>query len=205
MKTLATVSAVTALLAAGLLSAAPAQAQSARTEVVPMAGVMIFDDLLRGPLGSTLSNANGRVFGAQVSVPLAGPVSVYGSGAFARSDLTVGLPILGGVTVGRTDAWLFDGGLQIRATTPSGFAPFAQVGGGASRYRISNAIIDTESTNPVLTLGAGIDVPLFSHVGLRLMARDYIGKFDFQEAVYANIEGRTAHHVGLIAGLRIGM
>jgi hypothetical protein len=37
------------------------------------------------------------------------------------------------------------------------------------------------------------------------MARDYVGRFDFEEAALVDIEGRMAHHIGLVAGLRIGM
>jgi hypothetical protein len=188
------------------LAAVPLHAQeSPRAEFVPVAGYVLFDDLLRGPLGSTLSNTNGAMFGAQVAVPIAGPVSLFGSGTFARSDLTVGLPILGGLSVGETDAWMFDGGIQIRSTRPGPFAPLVQVGAGGVHYRIRNALVDTESTNAALTLGAGVDVELTPGLALRLMARDHIGKFDFQEAIFANVEGRTAHHVGLLAGLRIGL
>jgi len=190
---------------AGLM-AVPVHAQrAARAELVPVAGYMLFDDLLRGPFGSTLSNANGAMFGAQVAVPIAGPIALFGSGAFARSDLTVGLPIIGGLSVGESDAWMFDAGIQIRSARPATIAPLVQLGAGGVHYRIRNALVDTESTSAALTLGVGVDVELTPGLALRLMARDHIGRFDFQEAVFANIEGRTAHHVGLLAGLRIGL
>jgi opacity protein-like surface antigen len=195
---------IPALALASAFAASPLHAQKS-VEVVPFAGYMVFDDMLRGPLGSTLSNSNGAVVGAQFGLPLAGPVSLYGSGGFSRSDLTVGLPIVGGLSVGQTDAWMFDGGLELRAPGSRALSPLVQAGAGAVHYRISNSLIDTESTNAALALGAGVDMAITPAIGLRLMAKDYIGKFDFQEAVHANIEGRTTHNIGLIAGLRISM
>jgi hypothetical protein len=84
-------------------------------------------------------------------------------------------------------------------------APLVQLGVGGTHYRISNSILETESTNAAVTVGAGIDLDLSRNFGLRLMAKDYIGKFDFKEAVFADIDGRTGHNIGLMAGLRIGM
>ena len=122
-----------------------------------------------------------------------------------RSELTVGLPILGGISIGDTDAWIFDGGLQLRANSTGRIAPLAQVGVGGTHYRISNSLLATSSTNAVVSVGAGIDLELSPNLGIRLMAKDYVGKFDFQEAVVANIRGRTSHNVGLMAGLRLSM
>jgi hypothetical protein len=72
-----------------------------------------------------------------------------------------------------------------------------------THYRISNSILETESTNGMGVLGLGVDVAITRNVGLRLMARDHIGKFDFREAVFVDIQGRTVHNVGLTAGLRM--
>lgn len=193
-----------ALATAAVLGVAPAAAQADRSaEFVPFAGYMVFGDLLRGPLGTTLSNSNGTVIGAQIGVPVAGPVYVYASGAMARSDLTVGVPILGGLSVGSTDAWLFDGGLEFRLPRGS-VSPIIQTGAGLVHYRIDNAIVDTRSTNPAIVVGAGVDLALAPAVGLRIMARDHVGRFDFQEAIVADVQGRTAHHLGFVAGLRFG-
>jgi hypothetical protein len=35
------------------------------------------------------------------------------------------------------------------------------------------------------------------------MARDYVGKFDFEEAVLFDVDGKTMHNVALSAGLRL--
>jgi hypothetical protein len=204
MKSFATVASA---FAGAALLALPLQAQSRvnRTELVPIAGYFIFDDLLRGPVGTELTNSNGAVVGAQIAVPVAGPLSLFAGGGYAKSDLTVGVPILGGVSIGNTDAWMFDGGLQLRVPTAGRVAPLVQLGVGGTHYRISNSILETESTNAAVTVAAGIDLDLSRNFGLRLMAKDYIGKFDFKEAIFADIDGRTGHNVGLMAGLRIGM
>lgn len=190
---------VTGMLAAG---AASAQTRNAPA-IMPYAGYMLFGDMLQGPLGTSLTNGNGAVYGAQLSLPVAGPVSVYANGGLAKSDLNVGLPIIGGVGIGSTNAWLFDGGLELRVPTASTISPVLQAGAGAAHYSISNSFIETASTNAIAVLGAGIDLDLTPNVGLRLLARDHIGQFDFKEAVFVDIQGRTAHNVGLTAGLRV--
>lgn len=195
---------VTSTVLGAVLGAAPLAAQQDRdgAELVPFTGYMIFGDLLRGPLGTTLSNANASMFGAQAGVPIAGPLSLYVSTAMARSDLTIGAPVFGGLAIGTSKAWLIDGGLELRVPNRA-FTPVFQAGAGATHYRIENAFLSTRSTNPSLALGAGLDVALSPSIGLRLMARDYIGRFDFGEATFTDISGRRAHHVGLMAGLRI--
>jgi hypothetical protein len=192
------------LALAGTMMAAPLTAQRvSQVEVVPFAGYMVFDDILRGPLGTSLSAGNGSVLGVQIGIPIAGPVSLYGSGGLARSDLTIGVPVLGGVSVGNTEAWMFDGGVEVRI--PSGsIAPVLQAGAGAVHYRIDTPIVATQSTNAVAALGAGVDLQLSRGIGLRLMAKDYIGKFDFGDVIFVDINGRTTHNLGLMAGLRIG-
>ena len=201
MKSLATV----VIAAAGSVALASPLLAQKRSELVPVAGYILFDDMLRGPVGTSLSNGNGTMVGAQIGVPIAGPLSLFAGGSYARSELTVGLPILGGISIGDTDAWIFDGGLQLRANDAGRIAPLVQVGVGGTHYRISNSLLATSATNAVVSVGAGIDLELSPNLGIRLMAKDYVGKFDFQEAVVANIRGRTSHNVGLMAGLRLSM
>lgn len=194
---------------AAALSAGEADAQTVRDSgrdgiaVTPYAGYMLFGDLLQGPLGTSLSNTNGAIFGAQLSLPVAGPIALYANGGLARSDLNVGLPIIGGIDVGSTDAWMFDGGLEIRAPRTGTVRPVIQAGAGVTHYSIANSILSTEATNAMAVFGAGFDVPVTSGIDLRLLARDHIGRFDFREAVFADIRGRTTHNIGLTAGLRM--
>ncbi len=203
---------LTGSMAGCILFAAPLAAQQASTQpffsVTPYVGYMVFGDFLEGPVGSTLSNANGVVYGAQLGVNLSKNVALVGNVARASADLEVGIPFVGGVSVGNNSAWLFDGGIQLSA--PLGglsalpITPFVQVGAGAIRHEIDNALLKTDATNFAFNAGVGADIAFGRNLGLRLMAKDYIGKFDFEEASQLDVEGKQAHHWALSAGLKLG-
>ena len=59
-------------------------------------------------------------------------------------------------------------------------------------------------TNVAYNVGAGADVAIAPRLGLQLMVKDYIGKFDAQEAAGINVDTKTTHNVALSAGLRLG-
>ena len=206
---------LTAGVAAGLLAAAPALAQSragaASTagngkvlQVTPYAGYMNFGDYLRGPLGTSLSNANAAVYGAQLGLKLAPSVSLVGNVAYSNADVRVGVPLLGGISVGRSSLLLYDGGLQLDVPAASlPIAPFVQAGVGAIRYDIDQSVLQAQATNLAANVGVGADVPLGRNAGLRLMAKDYIGRFDFKDATSFDVEGRTAHNWAFTAGVTL--
>src|SRR5215212_1298586 len=111
----------TALLAgsfAGLLLAAPAAAQAPSGpalngkafQIAPYAGYMVFGNWIEGPLGTSLSSAGGALYGGQVGLRLAPNVSLVGNLAYSSGDLRVGIPLIGGLSVGHTKALLSDGG-----------------------------------------------------------------------------------------------
>jgi hypothetical protein len=60
------------------------------------------------------------------------------------------------------------------------------------------------ATNAAFNAGVGADIPLAQNIGLRLVARDYIGKFDFNEAASIDVDAKTSHNVALAAGLKLG-
>ena len=60
------------------------------------------------------------------------------------------------------------------------------------------------STNLTGNVGAGLDVSLGQSMGLRLMAKDYIGKFDFKQATSFDISGKMAQNWAITAGVRLG-
>jgi hypothetical protein len=51
--------------------------------------------------------------------------------------------------------------------------------------------------------GVGADIGLTRNVGLRFLVRDYVGRFDAQEATGIDYSPDIAHNVGLSAGLRL--
>jgi hypothetical protein len=70
------------------------------------------------------------------------------------------------------------------------------------RYNINESIIQTNATNFAANVGLGADVALGQSMGLRLMAKDYFGKFNFQDATQLDVQGQMAHNWALSAGLR---
>jgi hypothetical protein len=198
---------------AGMLSAAPASAQSSKPingtafELTPYAGYMVFGDFLKGPLGSSVSNAPAAIYGAQLGMKLSPNISLVGNLGYSNSDVRVGLPFLGGYSIAHSSTLLYDGGLQLDlpVTTASGlsFKPFAQAGVGAMRYDISQSIISTQATNLAGNVGLGADLGLGPSIGLRLMAKDYFGKFDFKDATQLDLQSEMSHNWAFSAGLRL--
>lgn len=199
----------TALAATAAAQGAPARAGVGKAlEVTPYAGYMIFGHLIDGPLGTSLTSAPAPVFGAQLGLTIAPGISLIGNVAHASGDLQAGIPFLGGVRVGSTSATIADGGLQLSLpmkTSGLPIAPFVQAGAGAIHWNIDAAdqFVHTSSTSFAGNVGAGLDVSLGSSVGLRLLAKDYISKFDAKEATGFNISGTQSHNWGLTAGLRL--
>jgi hypothetical protein len=197
---------LTGWIAGLVLAATPLAAQqpSARPvyTLTPYAGYMVFGDFLEGPIGATLSNANGTVYGLQLGVNLSKNLALVGNVARATADLEV-VPFLGGVSVGRSSAWLYDGGIQLSAPIGA-LTPFVQVGAGAIRHDVENGAVKTDATNLAVNAGVGADIAFARNLGLRLMVKDYIGKFDFKEASQLNIDGKQSHSWALSAGLKLG-
>jgi len=195
--------------------AAPAGAQGLRPiqngsvfQLTPYAGYMMFGKFLEGPVGTSLSTKNSPVYGAQLGVQLAPNVALYGNVGYASSNLQVGAPILGHVNVGDSKVWMYDGGLQldIPVSDASPVKPFVQGGAGAMHYDIMAAnLLSTTATNFAWNAGAGFDIRLSPTIGVRFMAKDYVGKFNFQDATsISGIQGRTAQNWVVSGGLRIG-
>jgi hypothetical protein len=200
-----------ALAASVSASAASAQsgppvASGSAFDLTPYAGYMIFGNYLKGPLGTSISNAPGAIYGVQLGMKLMPNVSLVGNLGYTSSDIKAGIPFLGGYSIAHSSTLLYDGGIQldlpISTASGLGLKPFAQAGVGAMRYNISESVLQTNSTNFAANLGVGADVALGQGLGLRLMAKDYIGKFNFQDATSLDIQGQTAHNWALSAGLR---
>jgi hypothetical protein len=196
---------------AGALSLATpliAQAPGSGTvlHVSPYAGVMVFGDYLKGPLGTSVSNAPAPVYGAQVGLSLAPNFSLVGNLGYTQSDIKVGVPVLGGLSVGHSSMLIYDGGLEYNLGSSKAGAmpisPFVQAGVGAIRYTIDESVVTAQSTSLMGNVGVGADLSVGRGMALRVMAKDYIGKFNFKEATGFDISGSTTHNYTLSAGLR---
>jgi hypothetical protein len=102
---------------------------------------------------------------------------------------------------------MYDAGLRLRLPISGlvGISPFVQAGAGAMRQNLRVDPVATHATNFAYNVGAGVDVPLGQRLGLQLMAKDYIGKFDAREATSVNVGAKTAHNWTVSAGVRLGL
>src|SRR5829696_1598852 len=192
-----------------LASAMPLAAQSAKPkvfDVTPYAGYMMFGKLFEGPIGTSISAGSGPVYGAQASLTMAKNVALYGNVGYSSSDLKVGLPILGGLNVGNSKALMYDGGVELKIPmqAASVVTPFVQGGVGAIRYEVESGFLNTNATNVAYNVGGGVDVRLSPNFGVRVMAKDYLGKFDFKEATTFKVNGKTTNNVALTLGVNFG-
>jgi len=199
-----------AISASPLFVAAPAFAQAPGSgsvlHVSPYVGYMMFGNYLKGPLGTSLTNAPGVLYGAQVGLSLSPHLSLVGNIGHTSSDIRVGVPFLGGLSVGSSSMLIYDGGLEYNLgaakTGTVGLSPFVQAGVGAIRYDIEESILKTRATNLAGNLGVGADFTVSRGIAVRVLAKDYIGKFDFKDATGLGITGETAHNFALSAGVR---
>lgn len=179
----------------------PAAAQRApAVEIAPYAGYMVFDDFIDGPLGTSLGGGNGPVYGLQMAIPVTANIALVGNVGYSDSNLRAGIPLVGGIDFGEHSALMYDGGVQL--SLPGRLAPFVQAGIGGMRQEVTVSGLTTDATGLVYSVGGGIDLAITPNVGLRLMAKDYAGEFDFREATFIDIDGGTMHNVALSAGLR---
>ena len=198
---------VTASSLAGAQSRGSSSVGNTVFQATPYVGYIVFGDYLSGPLGTSVTNAPAPLIGAQLGIRLAPNLSLIGNVATGSSDIQAGIPILGGVSIAQSRVQMFDAGLELALplTSMAGTAltPFIQAGAGAMRYDITQSFITTSSTNFAANVGLGADVSVGRGVGVRLMARDYIGQFDMQQATYVDMATNTTQSFAFSAGIRL--
>ena len=82
--------------------------------------------------------------------------------------------------------------------------PFVQAGVGGMKYNVQVSGVNTNASNIAFNAGIGADLPLAQNIGLRIMAKDYIGKFDVNEATSLNYSAKNSNNIALSAGLKLG-
>lgn len=175
--------------------------------IAPFGGYLISPKYVEGPLGTSLGGAGAPLYGAMASLPLAPGASLVGTIGYAGGDLEVGVPLIGGVAVGRNRTLLLDASVELRLDSWEAdggrFIPVVQLGGGALRREVSVLGATGRSTDFVVSGGIGADVPIASNIGLRVMVKDHYGKADFGSV--GSISARTGdlHTVALSGGLRV--
>jgi hypothetical protein len=199
-------SVVASALFAGTLFPALVAAQrpsTPRVELTPYAGLMLPASLVSGPLGTHVGFSEGPLYGGQLGVNLIDGITLFGNVGFATADVEAGIPILGGVSFGSAESLLYDGGLQVSLPGQNLIRPFLQVGAGGIRREITVAGVTVKSTAPAFQAGLGFDMSLGDNVGIRLLARDHVGKFDYSDLIFYDYDGGTMHNIALTGGLKL--
>jgi len=196
------------LFAAAALAvvASTAQAQTGvGAQLTPYAGYLVTGNWYDGPVGTSIATTNAPMIGAQGAIPLTKGISLVGNLAYASGDLRVGLPLLGGVNVGSAKTWLYDVGLELGglAGRSTGIAPFVQGGIGGMTNDIKASVFETRASNVAYTAGVGVDVGVSEALALRIQAKDWIGRFNSEDAVGFRAEGNLAHNWALTAGVKL--
>jgi opacity protein-like surface antigen len=195
---------------AGLALTTPLAAQRSAGPsfgITPYAGYIKFGNLVSGPLGTSLRDAGAAVYGAEAALGLTSGIALVGNLAYSQPALEVGVPLIGGVSVGRSSMLLYDAALRLRVPLTGGLpiSPFVQGGAGAMRQSFDVGPASTHSTNFAYNVGAGADVALARRFGLQLMVKDYIGKFDARGATGLSVNSKTTHNWAVSAGVRLGL
>jgi hypothetical protein len=189
---------------AALAFATPAAAQAPRFQVTPYAGYLKSGAIVSGPLGTAVRNAGAPVYGGELALGLTRHLAFVGNVAYSTPDLELGAPVIGGLQVGRSSVLLYDAALRLNLPLPSStISPFVQAGAGEMRQTIEVGPLATRSTSFSYNFGGGVDVQVAPRVGLQLMAKDYIGKFDAREATAIDVDTRTTHNWAVSAGARL--
>jgi len=195
---------------AGLALTTPLAAQGssgASFGLTPYAGYIKFGSLVSGPLGTNLRNGGSGVYGAEAQLGLGRAIALVGNVAYSQPNLEIGAPLIGGVSVGRSSVLLYDAALRLRVPVTAGLpiSPFVQGGAGAVRQSFDVGPASTHETSFAYNVGAGADIAFAPRLGLQLMVKDYIGKFDAREATSINVDTKTSHNWAVSAGLRLGL
>lgn len=169
--------------------------------VVPYGGYLLTQSFLEGPVNTSLNFVSTPLYGLQASLPLAPSASLVGTVGYASGDLEVGLPVLGGISIGDSNALLMDASVELRASVGQ-FMPFVQLGGGAIRREVSVMGVTGTTTDFQVSGGVGADIPIAGSFALRLLAKDHYGKADF--GTVGELEARTKdiHSLALTGGIR---
>lgn len=180
--------------------------------IAPFGGYLISQNLVDGPLETSLGVSSAPLYGLQASLPLAPGASLIGALGYSSGNLEIGLPLLGGISVGNGNTWLFDASVELRLDSweeqGKRVIPLAQLGGGALRRELTVIGISARTTDFMVSAGLGADLPITSNMAIRLMAKDHYGRADFGSLDLGSLGSLNArtndlHTVALSAGLRV--
>jgi hypothetical protein len=208
---------VSAALVAAI--AAPLAAQSSVVtgqpsvfSLTPYVGYIAYGDHFETANGAEFSNDNGAIYGVQLGIDMTPNLALVGNFGYSRTNWEFEFAGPGETFAGDVGVWLYDGNLQLKFPMSAGagtFSPFAQAGVGAMRFTADRNDFQADgTTNVAFNAGLGADFNVGA-LGLRLMAKDYISSFKWDEFRNANDpddlrEAGTSHNFAFTLGLKLG-
>lgn len=172
--------------------------------ITPYAGYLITQNFLEGPLNTTLGIQGSPVYGAQLSLPLAPTAAIVGTIGYGSGDLEAGIPLVGGISLGKASTLLLDASVELRLERAGARAvPVFQLGGGAIRREVTVLGMSADATDFHVSGALGADLPLAPNIALRIMAKDHYGKADFGSVGDLHARTDDLHAVALTGGVRI--
>ena len=209
---------VSAALVAAM--AAPLAAQSSVItgepsvfSLTPYVGYVAFGDHFETANGAEFTNDNAAIYGAQLGIDIARNLSLVGNFGYSRTNWEFEFGSGPGEQfAGDVGVWLYDGNLQLKFPVSAGagtFSPFAQAGVGAIKFTADRDDFNADGTsNVAFNAGLGADFSVGA-LGLRLMVKDYISSFkwdDFESANDPNDleDAGTSHNFAFTLGLKLG-
>ncbi|HJU67669.1 MAG TPA: outer membrane beta-barrel protein [Gemmatimonadaceae bacterium] len=209
---------VSAALVAAM--AAPLAAQSSVVtgqpsvfSLTPYVGYVAYGDHFETANGAEFTNDNGALYGVQLGIDMTPNLALVGNFGYSRTNWEFEFPGAGGESfAGDVGVWLYDGNLQLKFPFAAGagtFSPFAQAGVGAIKFTADRNDFDADgTTNVAFNAGLGADFNVGA-LGLRLMVKDYISSFKWDEFRNANDpddlrDAGTSHNFAFTLGLKLG-
>jgi hypothetical protein len=170
--------------------------------IVPFGGYLVTQPFIEGPANTSLSFVASPLYGVQASLPLAPSAALVGAIGYSSGDLEVGVPVLGGISIGNSSALLMDASVELRMSARR-FSPFMQLGGGAIRREVSVMGISGSTTDFQVSGGLGADLPIAGNFSLRLLAKDHYGKANFGSVGELEASTKDIHSLALTGGIRV--
>jgi opacity protein-like surface antigen len=212
---------IVASLAASLAAATPAHAQYrvrygysnlaplTAPSITPYVGYMDMGRYVHGPLGTTPSGADAGLVGVQLTLPFSPMFALVGNVAHANSTLVFFDPPGGGPTIGNSEVWIYDADMQLgmpfRSASGHWVDPFLQFGVGGMRYETQNTAGSANSTNFTVNVGVGLDYAISRQIGIRMLAKDYIGHWSEPGPYVYGYNDRFTNNYSISAGLKLGL
>lgn len=178
--------------------------------IVPYAGYMVYGDHFK-VTGAEFTNDNAWIIGAQAGLDFSPNFSVVGNFGWSKTNWEFEAEDGTDLASGDVGIWLYDANIQLKLPLGTGpgsvMTPFVQGGIGAIKFSTdANDFESKGETNVAFNAGIGLDWQ-FRGVGIRLMAKDYISSFRWDDIEVLNgnaISAETSHNFALTAGLKIG-